>query len=91
MMECEVKDGRGAKIVRIPFHYKRGKLSYEWEGKNIKVQFGEKSDVKVWFKDSFVQFRTTFPASGKKQMLTQIRPGGGATVNETVKFTYKAE
>ena len=91
VMECEVKDGRGAKIVRIPFHYKRGKLSYEWEGKNIKVQFGEKSDVKVWFKDSFVQFRTTFPASGKKQMLTQIRPGGGAIVNETVKFTYKAE
>ena len=91
VIECEIRDDRGTKIVRIPFHYKRGKLSYEWEGKTSKVQPGEKSDVKVWFKDGFVQFRTTFPASGKKQMLTQIRPGGGSGKSETVRFTYRAE
>ena len=90
VMECEIRDGQGSKIIRIPFHYKRGKLSYEWEGKTVKVQSGEKTDVKVWFKDSFVQFRTTFPSSGKKQLLTQIRPGGLAA-NETIKFSYKAE
>ena len=91
VMECEINDGRGTKIVRVPFHYKRGKLSYEWEGKTTKVQLGAKPDVKVWFKDNFVQFRTSFPASGKKQILTQIRPGGGSGVNETVRFTYNAE
>jgi hypothetical protein len=90
-MECEIKDGRGTKVVRIPFHYKRGRLSYEWEGKTIKVQPGDKSDIKIWFKDSFVQFRTSFPASGKKQMLTQIRPGGGSGEKKAVKFTYRAE
>jgi hypothetical protein len=52
VMECEIKDGRGTKVVRIPFHYKRGRLSYEWEGKTIKVQPGDKSDIKIWFKDS---------------------------------------
>ncbi len=91
VMECEIKDGRGTKVVRIPFHYKRGRLSYEWEGKTIKVQPGDKSDIKIWFKDSFVQFRTSFPASGKKQMLTQIRPGGGSGEKKAVKFTYRAE
>ena len=90
VIECEIRNGRSVKIVRIPFHYKRGKLSYEWEGRSVKVQPGEKSEVKVWFKDSFVQFRTTFPASGKKQLVTQIRPSGSAT-NETVKLSYKAE
>ena len=91
VMECEIRNDRGTKTVRIPFHYKRGRLSYEWEGKTVKIQPGDKSDAKVWFKDGFVQFRTTFPASGKKQMLTQIRPGGGAVKNETVRFTYRAE
>ena len=91
VMECEVQDNGGKKIVSIPFHYKKGKLSYEWEGVTVTVQLGNKSIVKEWFKDGFVQFRTTFPASGKKQVLTQIRPGGSPGVKGTVKFSYRAE
>lgn len=91
VIECEIRDDSEIKTVQIPFHYKRGNLSYKWGDSIVNFRPGDKSEVKVWFKDSFVQFRTTFPAAGNNKLLTQIRPGVGSKISGTVKITYRTE
>lgn len=81
---------RSGKTVRVPFHYKKGQLSYDWEGRRISVA-GGKSASQVWYEGNGFQMRSSFYASNKQQVLTQLRPSNSSRGGEVVKFTFIAE
>ncbi len=85
-----VTKGRNVQEYRIPFRYSKGNLSYEWQGRTVKVSPNQ-SDAVVWFKGDGVQFRTSFYASGKKQVVTRVQRSGAASANVRYKLTYQAE
>ena len=82
--------GRNVQEYRVPFHYSKGSLSYEWQGRTVKVSPNQ-SDAVVWFKGDGVQFRTSFYASGKKQVVTRVQRSGAASGNVRYKLTYQAD
>ncbi len=83
-----VNNGSSVRTIKIPFHYKRGNLTYEWEGKTVRVS--NNTDSKVWYKGEGIQMKTSFYPSGKKQVVTRILPSGSSK-GAKFKLTYESE
>ena len=67
----EVIEDQSTQIVRIPFQYEGGLLSYEWEGESITVSVGI-TDSMVWYDRNGIQMKTSFFHDGKNQFVTQL-------------------
>ena len=70
-----ITKGAATQEIRIPFQVQKGSLSYQWEGKTVKVASGN-SDSKVWYKGDGIQLKTTFFAGEKKQVVTHLTAHG---------------
>lgn len=91
VLKLEIIKGNAVQQIKIPFQLKKGKLSYEWEGKNVKVPSG-KSDSKVWYKGDGIQLKTTFYVDEKNQMVTRVLPSGALSSDKIrYRFSFESE
>ena len=86
-----IKEGQDTREIRIPYQYKGGELSYEWEGKTTNVS-SSKHDSKVWYKGDGIQLKTTFYVSGNNQIVTRVSHYGSMSLDRMrYKIAFESE
>ena len=85
-----IKEDDMEQRFRIPFHYKDGCLSYEWEGEQHSVIIGKSSSC-VWYNGRGIQMETSFYPKSKNQIVTTVIPTGNNYRGVQFRFAFESQ